>query len=70
MESIDQYRYQTEELRKRFYQGDSYAPNTGNFSLDISKFLNEKMKNIFDQRQRKLIEHMPVENVYRSELLS
>ena len=69
MKNLNQYGNKPEELKRIFSQQDSYTPNTNNFSLDISQFLDEKMKNIFDPRQRKLIAQMPTENVLRSEKL-
>jgi hypothetical protein len=43
---------------------DSYTPYMGDFSLDITRFLDGAMEAIFSESQRNLINYLPASNTY------
>jgi hypothetical protein len=63
------YRNKLEELRHTPYCPDYYAPNIGDFSLDINYFLWGKLEAIFDQSQKELIFYMSAKNTSYSKKL-
>jgi hypothetical protein len=66
MRITKRYTDNLEELNNSIYHVDSYAPNMGDFNLDISTFMKAKMDVILNKNQKYLKTHLTLEKSSQS----